>query len=901
MADQTIRQLNAAPTVQQPLCITFPQGDTPFQLKTGLIHLLPTFNGLPSESPHKHLAEFHMVCNSMKPQGVSEDQIKLRAFPFSLAGTAKEWLFYLPPNSINTWSDLSRVFLDRYFPVEKATEIRRNILGIQQMHDESLYEYWERFKKLCASCPQHGLSEQTLIQYLYEGMLPMDKKMVDAASGGALVNMTPTAARTLISTMAANSQQFGSASEPSRRVQTVSTISLENKIDNLTNIVHSLVSGEIGAAKVCEICTMQDHATDLCPLLRDMSGAQVNAIHNFPGPLQRPYNPQSNTFNPGWRDHPNLSYGNRNPNFQTRQQPPYQNQASQKSSLESIVERLAVSQEKFQTQTQSHLQELDKQVSQLAQIIGRLESQGKLPSQTEINPRENVSKITLRNGTVITPKLPKKDEQKSDGSSEHQNEKSPSTPGNIKSKIPISTYEHVPPFPGRLAKRDKKEEEKEIMEVFKKVEINIPLLDVIRKVPKYAKFLKDLCTNRRRLSGNERVNLSENILAIFQKPLPPKYKDQGMFAIPCKIGNVGIKRAMCDLGASINVMPLSVYRKISMDPLKETKVTIQLADRSIIYPEGVLENILVKVNNLIFPADFYIIDMENDHSNNGSEIFLGRPFLSTAHTKIDVRNGILTMEFDGEVVKFDVYKAMKYPESVASLNFVDIIDPLANDLIGTDLFHDFCRELEDLNDDDLGETISTLSLNSELQLTPSESKPLPSILQAPQLELKQLPPHLKYAYLGDKETLPVIISSELSSQQEEELIAILSIHKEVIGWTLADIKGLSPSTCMHKIKVEEGAKPIREGQRRLNPPMMDVVRQEIKKLLDADIIYAISDSKWVSPIHVVPKITGITVVENDEGERSQREFKTDGRCVSITGNSILKLEKTISLYHSSIK
>ncbi|KAL4341928.1 hypothetical protein GQ457_08G023240 [Hibiscus cannabinus] len=89
MADQTIRQLATAPVVQQPLCITFPQGDTPFQLKTGLIHLLPTFHGLPSEIPHKHLAEFHLVCSSMKAQGVSEDQIKLRAFPFSLSGIAK--------------------------------------------------------------------------------------------------------------------------------------------------------------------------------------------------------------------------------------------------------------------------------------------------------------------------------------------------------------------------------------------------------------------------------------------------------------------------------------------------------------------------------------------------------------------------------------------------------------------------------------------------------------------------------------------------------------------------------------------------------------------------------------------------------------------------------------------
>ncbi|XP_052886952.1 uncharacterized protein LOC108475442 [Gossypium arboreum] len=451
MANQTIRELVAAPAVQQPLCITFPQGTTPFQLKTRLIHLLPTFNGLPSKSPHKHLAEFHMVCSSTKPQRVSGDQIKLRAFPFSLAGMAKEWLFYLPPNSITTWAELSRVFLYRYF-----------------------------------------LAAKTLLQYLYEGMLPMDKKMVDAASGGALVNMTAENARTLISTMATNSQQFGSSSEPSRRVHEVSTISLENKIDKLTDIVNSLVTGKIGAAK------------------------------------------------------------------------------------------LAISQEKFQTQTQSHLQEIDKQISQLAQTVGSLESQGRLPSQTETNPRENVSAITLRSGTVISPEPTKEPEKieknKEDTSLKSQEEKSSPTSGKVIPSPSFSTYETPPPFPRKLARRDKKEEEKEILDIFKKVEINIPLLDVIRKVPKYAKFLKDLCTNRRRLSGNERVNLNENISAIFQRRLPPKYKDQGMFSIPCKIGKVGIKRAMCDLGASINVMPLSVYNKISTEPLKETRVTVQLAD-----------------------------------------------------------------------------------------------------------------------------------------------------------------------------------------------------------------------------------------------------------------------------------------------------------------------------------
>ncbi|KAK9150909.1 hypothetical protein Syun_009218 [Stephania yunnanensis] len=138
--------------------------------------------------------------------------------------------------------------------------------------------------------------------------------------------------------------------------------------------------------------------------------------------------------------------------------------------------------------------------------------------------------------------------------------------------------------------------------------------------------------------------------------------------------------------------------------------------------------------------------------------------------------------------------------------------------------------------------------------------------RAPTLELKPLPSHLKYVFLGENDTLPVIISTKLTLPEEEKLIHVLQEFKEALGWTIADIKGISPSTCMHQIHMEEGSKPSREAQRRLNPPMMDVVKKEILKLLDAGMIYPISDSKWVSPIQVVPKKTGITVVTNSRGE-----------------------------------
>ncbi|KAL9382097.1 hypothetical protein Peur_025132 [Populus x canadensis] len=156
--------------------------------------------------------------------------------------------------------------------------------------------------------------------------------------------------------------------------------------------------------------------------------------------------------------------------------------------------------------------------------------------------------------------------------------------------------------------------------------------------------------------------------------------------------------------------------------------------------------------------------------------------------------------------------------------------------------------------------------NVFVDLVLSHKKLLPSILQAPELELKPLPDNLKYVFIGDNNTLPVIIASGLTNTQEEKLVKLLCDHKTAIGWTLADIKGISPSMCMHHILLEDNVKPTREMQRRLNPPMMEVVKAKILKLLDAGVIYPITDSKWVAPIHVVPKKTGITLVKNKNDE-----------------------------------
>ena len=153
--------------------------------------------------------------------------------------------------------------------------------------------------------------------------------------------------------------------------------------------------------------------------------------------------------------------------------------------------------------------------------------------------------------------------------------------------------------------------------------------------------------------------MSETVSAIIQRKLPPKLKDPGSFSISCIIGNTSFDNVMLDLGASINVMPLNVYQSLSLGPLKSDNVIIQLADCSNKYPEGYVEDVLMQVNNLIFPADFYVLDVESN-TKTSTPLLLGCPFMRTARTKIDVFEGNLTMEFDGEIIHFNIFDTMRY-------------------------------------------------------------------------------------------------------------------------------------------------------------------------------------------------------------------------------------------------
>ncbi|XP_040947357.1 uncharacterized protein [Gossypium hirsutum] len=303
----------------------------------------------------------------------------------------------------------------------------------------------------------------------------------------------------------------------------------------------------------------------------------------------------------------------------------------------------------------------------------------RLPSHTVANPRDNVSAITLRSRKELRSTLKKIQNSEEEDETEVKKvrfsdieEENLALP-----KADLQPSQATPkevPFPQRLRKEKSDDVNAEILETFQKVQVNVPLIDAIKQVPRYAKFLKELCTSKRKLSGNEISSLCENVSAVFRKKLPTKCKDPGIFSIPCKIGDLKLDRAMLDLGASINVMPRSIYDKVQLGALKDTGLIIQLADRSNAYPDGVLEDVLVQVNELVFPVDFYVLDMGPNDNSIDVPLLLGRPFLKTARTKIDVHKGNLTMGFDGEIIKFNIFDPIRYPTDINPVFTIDVID-----------------------------------------------------------------------------------------------------------------------------------------------------------------------------------------------------------------------------------
>ena len=302
-----------------------------------------------------------------------------------------------------------------------------------------------------------------------------------------------------------------------------------------------------------------------------------------------------------------------------------------------------------------------------------------------------------------------------------------------------------------------------------------------------------------------------------------------------------------------------------------------MADRIMAKPERVIEDVLVKVGKFIFPVDFIILDMEEDSQ---VLLLLGRPFLAAGAALIDMQKGVLTLRVGEEAADFNLLKSLKNVDT--DREDYKIVDDVY--LNNSDCYDDRNAQLpinenevnfqyiESVNSDfthiNLHSTEKVMSLKQN-NMDNGDNKEEKEFYQETSTEglvLKELPSHLKYAYLELPKSKPVIISARLNDAEEQKLLKILKNYQKSIAWSIDELKGISHSICMHKILLEENAKPFVEHQRRLNPVMKEVVSKEVLKWLNAGFIYAISDSPWVSPVHVFPKNGGFAVIRNEKNE-----------------------------------
>lgn len=331
----------------------------------------------------------------------------------------------------------------------------------------------------------------------------------------------------------------------------------------------------------------------------------------------------------------------------------------------------------FQEETRTSIKNLERQIGQVSSAVTRLEAKvdlGKLPSQTELNPRVNVSCMTLiGNHSHMGHDWPKSQGEVCEVelvmpvSDEHSAPIAlPTLQTSKRKESPIPTPLPEPPFPEALKKVNDKEGNSDIYETFRKCHLNIPLLDAINHIPRYAKFLKEICTAKRKpkVVKLKKVKVLELISSIFHKKLPPKCNDPGMFTVPCVLDDVSFPKAMLDLGASINVISDIVFESLNLGKLQPSEVVIQLANHSTTKPKGVVKDVLVKVGKITFPADFYVLDM--GQAEGTIPILLGRPFLKTARAKIDVHTGLLTLESAGESVAYSIYDSVEVKSDVSS-------------------------------------------------------------------------------------------------------------------------------------------------------------------------------------------------------------------------------------------
>ncbi|KAL6528076.1 hypothetical protein OROHE_015026 [Orobanche hederae] len=435
---------------------------------------------------------------------LNKEAISMRLLVHTLKDRAREWLDTLPPRSITTWPEFVEKFTTKYFPPIKVAKLKYEISTFRQQDSESFHEAWERYKDMLHKCPNHGFNLGAQVNYFYSGLIPSCRANVDSSSNGSLGNKTMRETYNLFDLISKQSARWpdrnfqkkpnGVLEVDAYSLMLAKIEALSKKVEDISmpnsKAIQMVQTSQISSPS-CEICgAIYTHAT--CPLVQQEQSSstseQVAYAQNFQG---QQYNPYSNTYNTGYKNHPNLSYAN-NHNVLNPTHP------EKKPGWEEAISRLVEQQMKYQEGNDTSMKNLETQVGQIAKILSERTNE-KLPNNTETNPRENVQAMTTRSWVQLPEIYVQNQSEKTKRNPAHESKETESEPSSQQGPMTVEAYVPPIPFPQRLKKHKLDAQFGKFLDIFKKLHINIPFADALAQMPSYAKFLKDILTNKRRI------------------------------------------------------------------------------------------------------------------------------------------------------------------------------------------------------------------------------------------------------------------------------------------------------------------------------------------------------------------------------------------------------------------
>nr|GEW15036.1 reverse transcriptase domain-containing protein [Tanacetum cinerariifolium] len=800
MADnRTMAEMLRAPTEGYAEAIVVPPILAErFELKHSLINMMTSdqFYGHEKDNLHDHIRWFNKITSTIKYRDVPNSSIKLILFPFSLAGAARRLLEKEPPRFITTWDDLVSKLINKLFPPSRTMSLRNEISNFQQRFDESFHEAWDRYKDLLCACPHHDFTELHQLDTFYNALNPTDQDSLNAAAGGNLLEKSTQDVLTIIEN---KSKVRNYRSKPISSPVKACDINSSSEIAKLTHAVNQQTSVVTTAM-----------TTMLKQLQATPPPAPIKAIEEVYVTCRGAH-------------------------------PYYQYLAAGGSTFLEFRDNSVI-----RVSSRSQLQP-----GLLQMNTASTSSSGTLPSNTVANPKSDLKAIITRSGvsydgpSIPPPVVEKEPEATKDiviptnnGATEDvqprvvHSKPVTSEPENTLVSVSKPNPQASIPYPSR--RNDERNQEKakdqikKFYQIFKDMSFEISFADALILRPKFAYTLKALIGNKEKLSEMAQTPLNEHCSTVLLKKLPEKLGDPGKFLISCDFQGMAECLALADLGPSINLMPYFIWKKLTLPKLTPTCMTLELADRTISQPIRVAEDVYVKVGSFHFSTDFVVVDFDADPR---VPLILGRSFLKTGRALIDAFKGELTLRVGKEAITFnldqtssdflleevDEFLAIK-DEPISSL-FQSYLNP-EGDILLLEAF---------LNDDPSPPPPNQRNYMPEVrkELKIYEAKTdKSSVDEPPAVELKALPLHLEYAFLEGDDKLPVIIAKDLSVEEKAALITVLKSHKRAIAWKLSYIKGINPEFCNHKILLEEDFTPTVQHQRRVNPKIHDVIKQE---------------------------------------------------------------------------